>query len=325
MKRVLLIFPLWASLSIPGLLCSQSPGPSFLSSSVTLTDDQWKNIINQFEESVETLSKQLENSKIEKKNQETQIETLKNKISQLRQSTQNGSNVFDDIRLKDYLSDLKDKLEKYSFLQHEWEEKQKEFEQKTLSLVSLYNEKIDHDLEVDAGSENSSFLNSRLKELAFLTQKRNRVQSLLKEYQKDDQPENSIPESSFGDLKTGDKESLQLTLDLIRDRKNELEEKIQKWSIEKSEIQNELNLQGKMQEFLDDVQKLNEDSNFPHGSLKRNDLEDMAGNKERHKLETRFNELQNSLKTGQISLDHLNQIFKTVQNQLDLLNKKGQK
>lgn len=313
---IVLFFSLLAGVGPPPHLLGASSAPD---SGVTLTDQQLKSVIAQFEDSVLTLSKWLENCKTERKSLDDEIEKLKGKIGELRQATQNGSNVFDDIRLKGLLNDLKDKLEKNSALQHEWDEKQKEFEQKALSLISLYNDRIDSDLESTNPASEPSLLAFKLNEVAALVQKRNHAQFLLSQYQKKDEAQAALAEPSLGTLKTGDRESLALALDLIRDRKTDLEGQLEKWSIEEDEVRNELALHGKMQEFLDDIQRMNEDSNFPHGSLKRNDLGDMAGNKEKVRLETRLNELQGMVEKGQKTLGRLTELMTKIQNRLDSL------
>jgi chromosome segregation ATPase len=306
-------------------LWPQSPKSPPSGQNLTSSDDDWQGVVRQFEESVLSLSDELSTLKTQKKSLDQGIDKLKEKIKKLRQDAQGQTNVFDEIRLKNFLNDLKDMLEKSSTLQRDLDDKQKGFEQKSLVLLALYNDRIDKDLAADAASQDSSLLSSKLRDLAFLVQKRHYLQSLLTKYQTNDSVEEPIHEPSLDDLNLGDQESLQLTLDLIRDRKNDLESQQEKYSIEEDEIKKELNLQGKMQEFLEGVQKLNEDSNFPHGSLKRNDLEDMAGTKEKHKLEKRLNELQGMTDQCQKSLEQLNQLMTNVQNHLNSLSDKDTK
>ena len=112
----------------------------------------------------------------------------------------------------------------------------------------------------------------------------------------------SLPALSLSLPKTNDREGLQLTLDLIRDRKKDLEEQLEKWSIEQDEVKNELKLQGKMQEFLDGIRRMNEDSDFPSGNLKKSNLGNATGGKQRNKLEAHLNELQDLIEHGQASM-----------------------
>ena len=299
------------------VLGAATPVPSSPASGVSLTGTQWEKVISDFETSVTSLAEGLENGRSQLRRLQSEIEDLEGKIAKLREGSAQNINVLDEIRLKGLLNDLKDKLEKKSDLQHQWDGKQGEFEQKALSLVSLYNDRINLVLANADLSADSSRLPSEVNNLAVLIQKRNRIQALAKQYQAKSEGEESVENSSLETLKTGDRESLLLALDLIRDRKKEQEEQLEKWSIEEEEIRNELKLQGKMQEFLQDIQRMNDDSSFPHGSLKRNDLEDVAGKKERARLEARLNELHGLIARAQGSLAQLNGLMTQVQDKLN--------
>lgn len=303
----------------------QTVMPTASSDRPALDDAKWKKVVAQFEESVSSLSAWLKNCQTEGKSLQTDIEKLEEKIAKLREKNKDGSGVIDEFRLKGLLNDLKDKLEKNADLQHQWDDKQKEFEQKAMSLVSLYNDRIDSDLQKNDASTQPSRLNSTFNELVSLIQKRKQTLELIKRYQKKTSSETQLPLTSFKDLKPGDKEGLLLTLDLIRDRKKGVEEQLEKWSIEEDEVKNELKLQGKMKDFLEDIQRMNEDSSFPHGSLKRSDLGDVTGDKEHKKLQTRLNDLQQKIDSDQITLTQINQLMANVQNQLDALAERDKK
>ena len=305
--------PLWPQ-------ATATPGPS--SSGLSLDESQWKTVVIQFEDSVSSLSKGLEDSRAQMTKLQSEIEELEGRISQLREKTQNGSGVIDEFRLKNLLNDLKDKLQKKSDLQHQWDGSQKEFEQKAMSLIALYNERIDGDLQSSDLSSQPSHLNQTFSELVQLIQKRNQTISLIKRYEKKAADENPLSLTSFGALKPTDREGLLLTLDLIRDRKKGLEEQLEKWSIEEDEVKNELKLQGKMKDFLEDIQRMNEDSSFPHGSLKRSDLGDVTGDKEHKRLQSKLDDLQQKISNGQATLVQINQFMEKIQRQLDDLGER---
>ncbi len=320
------IFLAWMSLllafaSVISNMSQAQTLPSVSDSGVSLTDAQWKSIVTQFEGSVLVLSQWLSDTRKKMEDLQDDIRNLELKIARLRAETGDGGGVFDEFRLKGLLNDLKDKLESNSDLQHEWDQKQREFEQKALSLIALYNDRIAQDLETGEPSVPPSQLNSKLDELTVLVQKRNQIQDLLKQYREKNNVESPQIPPSFGAPQASDRDGLLLTLDLIRDRKKSLEEQIEKWSIEEEEVKNELKLQGKMQEFLEDLQRDNEDSSFPHDSLKRNDLSDMAGDKERQRLEARLEDLRQMTAHGQASLGQLDQFMDKVQKHLDSLGK----
>jgi prefoldin subunit 5 len=319
MKKSLLLLLFISGLAPPGPGYSQnSPVPASGTGAV-LSDPQWKAVTAQFEDSVMDLSKGLENEQDDLNSLKNEIDLLENKITELRQNSEKSSNVFDEIRLKGLLNDLKDDLEKSSDLQHLQDDKEKEFEQKALSLTALYNDRIEEELQSGGTSSDPSALQLRLDSLGLLIEKRNRVQTLIKKYQKKTSDTEPLPIESLDLLKTNDREGLQLTLDLIRDRKKDLGEKLEKWSIEQDEVKNELKLQGKMQEFLDGIRRMNEDSDFPSGNLKKNNLGNATNGKQRDKLEAHLNELQESIEHGQASMSEMNQLMIKVQNQLETL------
>src|SRR5208282_999832 len=113
---------------------------------------------------VYALSKWLENSRNVGKSLQVEIDKLENKIARLRQESQKHPGVFDEIRLNGLLNNLRDELQKNSAFQHQCLDKQTEFEQKALSLVSLYNDRIVRDLDPSEISSESGLLNYRLNE-----------------------------------------------------------------------------------------------------------------------------------------------------------------
>lgn len=322
MKKTCVVLLLGSFLAGFTPLWPQTPPPASSDMISNLNDSQWKTIVSQFEESVSVISKWLDNCQTEMNSLQDDIRKLEEKTAHLRKGTSSGSGVIDEFRLKGLLNDLRDKLEKNSDLQHDWDEKQKEFEQKAMSLVSLYNSRIDKDLQGADLSSQPSQLNFTLKGLVALIQKRNQTLLLLKRYQKKADGENPLPITSITALKLDDREGLLLMLDLIRDRKKSLEDQLEKWSIEADEVKNELKLQGKMREFLDDIQRMNEDSSFPHGSLKRSDLGDVAGDKEHKRLQSRLGDLQQTIAQGQAKMAQLDQIMQQVQSHMNSLDER---
>jgi len=168
-------------------------------------------------------------------------------------------------------------------------------------------------------------LDQKLDLLTALVQKRNQVQSLLVERRKKNDNEKLIPLSSFDPLKSHDRDNLQLTLDLFRDRKKDLTDRLEKWSLEEDQAKNEMKLQGKMQEFLEDIRQINEDSDLPRGGLKHNELEGVVGKSQKNKIEARVNDLHGKIILGQKNLAQLTELMERVQHQLDSLNERKSK
>lgn len=317
MRFPLVLFLVTMGLALSGASYSQPAAYSPSSTGVVLSDPQWQAAVSQFQNSIMILSNGLERDRTDLDLLQKKNERLEEKIEELRQNSQNGPNVFDDIKLKGLLNDLKDSLEKSSDLQHQQDNQQKEFEQKALSLIALYNDRIESELQPSSGALGPPKLQLKLDSLALLIQKRSHLQFLLKKYQKKTRDAESLPMESLNSLKTNDRESLQLTQDLIQDRKKALDEQLEKWSIEEDEVKNELKLQGKMQEFLAGIRRMNEDSDFPSGNLNKGDLGTAMGGKERIKLEKHLSEIQAFAQRGQETLAQLNQLMMKIQNQLE--------
>ncbi len=116
-----------------------------------------------------------------------------------------------------------------------------------------------------------------------------------------------------------DLEGLQLTLDLLTDRQKDLQERIEKSTVQQAETEQELKLQVKMRDFLEDVQRMNEDSDFPHDGLSRNDLGAAAGKKQKDELEKKLQEISNGRDRDEKNLEQLKAYMTNVQSQISSL------
>ena len=294
-----------------------APPPAGSGMSVSLSGDRWTAVLAEFEESVFSTAKWMEKAKTENQAVLAEIDKLEKSVAALRRETREGANVIGEIRLKSQLNELKAKLEENSNLQHQWDEKQREFEQKALSLIALYNDRIEAELENPESSAKLSDLDPKLNRLTLFIQKRNRVQYLLGEYRVKNDSEKLMSLTAFDPLKSRDRETLRLTMDLFADRKKDLNDQVEKWSIEEDQARNELKLQGKMQDFLEDIRQINEDSDLPRGGLKHNDLDGLVGMGQKNRLENRIGELQAKINRGQRTLAQLTQLMARVQLQMD--------
>jgi hypothetical protein len=286
---------------------------------MTLSESQWEKARTQFANSVRELSEWLDANQEQRKKLMTEIQALEKKATDLRRENENGSNVIGEIRLKRLLNDLKEKLQQDSGLLHQADEKHREFEQKALSLIALYNEKIGRVLETGENSVNVASMDTKLQILSELIEKRNKIQNLMKKNQKKETAGNGQPVAVLGSLKVKDRENLELALILLKDRKRETQEYLDKCLLEQEEVKNELKLQSKMQEFLVDIQRMNEDSEFPRESPRRNDFGGNAGKK---RLEKRLGELQGMIVKGQKTSIQLEELMRRVQRQLDTINER---
>ncbi len=284
-----------------------------------MSDAQWDVLLAGFEGSVASLASDLDKIQAGREGLRSDIQKLEGKIAALREKAGSGSNVIDEIRLKGLLNDLKDKLVQNSNLEHRWDDQQKDFEQKALSLVALYNSRIGKEVEEASAAPGSLSQDPHLATLTLLAQKRAKIQLLLKTYPSQDQAAKFPTLSSVGSLRTDDRESLQLTLDLLRDRKKDLSDQVEKYSLEEEEARNELKLQVKMQEFLEDLRRQNEDSGFSGGNLKRNDLERALGQNQKTGLDKKIADLRQKTLQDRKSLDQIDQWMEKIQAQMSEL------
>ena len=324
MKKRGSFFLICLCLVLPGTGRGLPPPSAGSGMSVTLSSGRWSAVLAEFEEAVFSQAQWMEKTKADKLKIQGEIEKLEANVAVLRKET-SGANVFGEIRLKGLLNELKAKLEENSHLQHQWDEKQKEFEQKALSLIALYNDRIEAELENSDPSVALPGLDPKLNRLTLFIQKRNRVQYLLGEYRSKNDGEKLIPLTALDPLKSHDRENLQLALDLFSDRKRDLSDQLEKWSIEEDQAKNELKLQGKMQDFLEDIRQINEDSDLPRGGLKHNDLDGLVGVSQKNKLENRIGDLQLKISRGQSTLSQISQLMDRVQIQMDSLNERKPK
>jgi hypothetical protein len=318
MKRIFLVFILLAL----GMASWPRSGYSALSSpseGVTLSEPEWTAVQTRFENDIEVLIKWFETYKISKNNLTFTISELQNKSAELRDETRNESNLFKEIHLKELLNKLRDKLEENSDLDHAAELKQKELEENCLSLIDLYNGRIEFELESSEVNSTPAQLKVKIDKLCVLARQRNRIQTVLNQYgQKENNEKLGSVEEMFSE-KTNDRETLQLTLDLFKDRQKSLQDQIEKWSLEIDSLNNELKLQGEMKGFLKDIQDINADSNFPQGNLKQEDLEFLSGDSQKKKLFVHLNEVQAKIAHGQKLLARIEQLSAEIQTRLDRL------
>ena len=292
-------------------------GPS---EGVALSESQWTAVQSRFEKDVAVLITWFETYENRKKDLTLEISDLQDKTAHLRDETRDQSNLFKEIRLKELLNKLKDKLEENSNSNHEADLKRKEFEEKSLSLIDLYNSRIEFELGSGETNVPPDQLKSKVDLLSDLARQRNRIQVVLERYGQRDDKEKLGSIVKFFSTKTTDRETLQLTLDLFKDRQKNLQEQIEKWSLELDSLRNELRLQGEMKDFLKDIQDMNANANFPQGNLKQEDLEFLSGDSQKKKLFLRLTEVQQKILRGQKLLAQIEQLSVEVQGRLKPLS-----
>lgn len=286
-----------------------------------LSAAQWKDIYARFEGTFHSQTTRLDDLQKELVENQRVTQELDSQIASIRRNKEPG--VFDQLRLNHLLNDLKDHLEKNSALQHAWTDTQKEQEQKGLSLISLLNDRIQVLLEKPATVPDE--LTPTLTDLTELAQKRHRVQEVLDRYQPRKEAKQSPPISAFRTLGTSDPESLQITLDLLRERDKTLEDDERKLLLEADGLQDEMKMQRKMKDFLAGIKRMSQDSGAPPENLDRTDLSRLYGGKNPEKLSDHLLSIQNALAKNRSARDQIEQLIANIQERQNSLKERKRK
>lgn len=296
---------------------SATPLPSVGPSS-GLSSVQWEDAYDRLEAEFILQTTSLTGLQKEMIREQQEMHDLDSQVAKLRHGKDPG--VFDQIRLNHLLNDLKDRLEKNAILQRQWTDCQKEHQQKGLSLISLLNDRIEGLLEMMGTS--SSALAINLTTLSKLAQKRRQIQETLQRFESKKERSVDPPLSAFRSLGMNDLESLEMTLDLLKERQKALEEENQRLSLEASGIQDELKLQKKMQDFMVGIKRMNQDSGSPPEGFERSHLSGLYSEKNTEKLNNRLEQIQMSLSRNRSTGDQINQLISNVQERMNSLKER---
>lgn len=249
-----------------------------------------------------------------------QILSLQSKAQTLRDNKRSSLNVFEEAKLKACLNELQQKLEENSNLEKKYSQTRTEFEQKALSLLSFYNDWIDTNLSIPSTLSTTN-VDERLNILVHIIRKRGQVQDLLSRYGYPEEKAPKFKSNEFTGIDPSDEEGRRMALDLLKDRKKNLNDHLDRISLREEELHNEIKLQAKLQDFLEDIQKMNEDSSFPKGSLRRNDLQNFMGPASRNGLEGRLAQLEDEKSREQQVLNLMNSSIDRLESRMG--EKKG--
>src|ERR1700722_10906864 len=318
MGRVFL-FLFWMVLGIFGDAATvaadpaQTPVPSFQEIPASQSRE-WEQSIQTFEKQVAGQAQGLAKNEDSRNKLHAQIEKLEVKTTALR--NQNNLNLFDQLHLKKMLSDLQGKLEAQATLEGQWRQSLEDFEQKSLSLLSLYNEEISGQLESATGDGSENHLDTLIE----VVRKRQALQSLIDRFPQASADEKMPPLSLLERTDDQTAGNLSTTLDILEQREKELEEKIEKNDVRTAELGQEVDLQSKMRDFLSDVRKMNEDSSFPRESLNRGDLQTLESQTQDSNFQKEIAAGQKQKVKDQSDLAQVRQYIQVVRSQIQNLS-----
>jgi hypothetical protein len=279
----------------------------------------WAQSIQTFEAAVSQQAGDLTKNQESRAKLHEEISKLEVKTNSLR--NQNSQNLFDQLRLKKLLGDLQDRLEAQSALEQFWRQNLDSFEQKSLSLLSLYNEEIERQMDLAADGASENHLNS----LIGIVRKREALQNLINRFPEASADEKMPPLSLLEKSDDRDLASLETTLDILNQREKELLEKIEKSDLREAELNQEITLQSKMKDLLSDVRKMNEDSSFPRESLNRGDLRTLESQAQDSNFQREIQNGQKQKAQNQIDLIQVRQYIQVVQSEIQNLKGRASK
>ncbi len=262
-------------------------------------------VMDRFESETRAQVEKLNSIKLIQEKMQVQIQILESKAQTLRDRNRSSLNVFEDAKLKGTLGELQQKLAENSRLEKQYQVYRNDFEQKALSLIAFYNDWIEANL-TPPKNPSPSALDERLMGLIRVVKKRTILQDLLRHYGTPEEKEPKYKTTDFKGLDPSDEEGKRMAMDLLRDRKKNISDRLDRLSLEEDEIKNEIKLQGKLQDFMEDIQRMNEDSSFPRGSLRRNDIQGYFGDKSRNVLGERLSQLEKEIGIDQQILAQMN-------------------
>ncbi len=303
----------WVSEAANAAGLAQTPVPSFEqipSSQVR----EWEQSIQTFEKAVSDQAKDLAKNEDRRGKLHGEIEKLEVKTTALR--NQNTLNLFDQLRLKKMLNDLQGELEAESSLKQQWRDLLESFEQKSLSLLSLYDEEIGRQLDATTGDQSKGQLGA----LTETARKRQALQTLIDRFPEASVDERMPPLSLLEKTDNQTAGNLSTTLDILQQREKQLEEKIEKADVRAAELGQEVDLQSKMRDFLSDVRKMNEDSSVPRESLNQGDLQTLESQTQDSNFQKEIEADQKQKVKDQSDLAQVRQYIQAVQAQIQNLS-----
>lgn len=277
-------------------------------------------VLSKFEKEVEGVSARYGKLEEDRRILASQVDRLQGEAETLRNETRGQTNVLKEARLKGVLGDLKRSLERQAKLERQSEELRRTYEEQALSLAALYNDRLEKLLESVKGFTDPQASESTLDEVVRLTRKRTTALDAVDGLRKGGKVPASPVLPNFNILPTRDRQSLNLARGLLLDRRSEIQERLERYSLEEDEIRRQLDLQDKMRELL-------EDPLHPSGldAEQRSRLERLAGRRERTRWETRLQEIRRKRDKNQVTLLQVQHYLENIEYRLGRLDRKGGK
>ena len=300
-----------ALMAFPPMGAAGAPAPAAIGT-------QEGGILLKFEKEVEAVSGRYGKLRGETQALAAQVEGLQTEAEKLRDETRTQGNVLKEAQLKGALGDLQKCLERQAKMERQLEELRRTYEEQVLSLAALYNDRLETLLESVKGFTDPQVSESTLDEVVRLTRRRSEALDVVDNLRKGGKTPASPVLPDFNSLPTQDRESLNLARGLLLDRQSEIQERLERYSLEEDEIRRQLDLQDRMRELL-------EDPLHPTGldPDQRNRLEHLAGKRERDRWETRLLDIRKKREKDQVTLLQVQHYLVNIQYRLGRLDRRG--
>jgi hypothetical protein len=274
-------------------------------------------MLAKFEREVGASAAALRKMRTERERLAGEVTRLKEETDALHRRLGRTPGVLQEVRLKSLLGELRRRLEAQSEMESRWNASRDEFEEKALSLLTLYNDRIEQEISSTAAFLDPAGSEKRLGALVDTTRKRSRLQDLLRLY---GEGAGDLPAAGDWDPSTlpptRDRESLEMTVRLLKDRRREVETRYEQSILREEEILKEIRLQDRMKEFMDDIERVRGDSAFPSGGPLRRDLEWYQGKDQTAQLRDRLLRLRRQREKDQFTLVRLDAYLEQMTHQL---------
>ncbi len=280
--------------------------------------------LGRFEKQVTELAARLSRMNEEMAKLQKESERLKEESSILRGKLESSSSLLVEARLKALLNTLRGKLEAQTDGENRREALRGEFEEAALSLMSLYNDSIEREITSTEAFVNPAGSEKGVNTLVDLARKRSKLQSLIELHRKSPTSSSAVsqkaPLEDLPPLK--DRESVMLAIRLLKDRRVELETRQEESALKENEILQEIRLQERMREFMEDIAHLRDNTAYPSAGGKLGDLGWMQGRDRISHLRKRHQEILRQREKDQTALIQLDAYLDQMNYQLNQLKGK---
>jgi uncharacterized protein (DUF1330 family) len=210
-------------------------------------------ILSRFEKDVNDLAVELNRLAARRKELSRQGDALQGNVEELRRETQAHNNMLKEARLRSLLGELKSNLEQRAEEGRRGEEQHRTFEEQVLSLMVLYNDRIENLLGQIKPSEKGTPPESCIREILGVISRRERIQLKAESIRLGAEQRRMGRFPLLLDASAMDRENLLLARGFLKDREAQLLEQIERSSLEEMEIHRQIKLETRVRNTIENA------------------------------------------------------------------------